>query len=73
VVMYFIYIVLFCRYTNHVCVSRSTRTNHEDECDMPPTIRMPYIFGKAFLLMRNIYDQYIIMIMHKHVHKEDEL
>jgi hypothetical protein len=52
--MYFIYIVLFYRYTNHVCVSRSARTNHGDECDMPPTIRMPYIFGKTFLLMRNI-------------------
>jgi hypothetical protein len=71
--MYVIYIVLFCRYTNHVCLSHSTRTNHGNECDLPPTIRTPYIFDKSFFLVRNIYDQHIVMILHKHVHKEDEL
>jgi hypothetical protein len=29
-------------------------TNHGDECDLPPTIRTPYIFGKAVLLVRNV-------------------
>jgi hypothetical protein len=52
--MYVIYIMFFCRYTNHVCVSHSARTNHGDEYDLPPTIRTLYIFGKAFLLVMNV-------------------
>jgi hypothetical protein len=44
------YIVLFYRYANHVCVSHTTRTNYGDECDLPPTMRTPSIFGKSFLL-----------------------
>jgi hypothetical protein len=54
VVMYVIYIMFFCRHTNHVCVSHSARTNHGDEYDLPPTIRTLYIFGKAFLLVMNV-------------------
>jgi hypothetical protein len=73
VVMYVRYIMFFCRYTNHVCISHSSRTNHGDECDLPPTIHTPYIFGKAFLLVRNIYDRHIIMILNKQVHKDDVL
>jgi hypothetical protein len=73
VVMYVRYIVLFCRYTNHVCISHSARTNHRDACDLPPTIHTPYIFDKVFLLVRNIYDRHIIMILNKQVHKDGVL
>jgi hypothetical protein len=30
--MYVMYIVHFCRYTNHVSVSHIVRANHEVEC-----------------------------------------
>jgi hypothetical protein len=73
-VMYIIYIcVFFCRYANHVYVSHSVKTNYEDEYDLPPTIHTTSIFGKAFILVGNVYDRYFIMILHMHVHKEDEL
>jgi hypothetical protein len=49
-----IYIVLFCRYANYIYVSYIVRTNYEDECDLPPTIHTPSIFGDLFLLMRNV-------------------
>jgi hypothetical protein len=44
-----IYIILLCRYANHVCISHTARTNYGDECDLPPTINTPSIFGKSFL------------------------
>jgi hypothetical protein len=62
-------IVLFCKYTNHICVCHTGRTNYGDGRDLPPTIRMSSIFDKTFLLVRNIYDQHIIMILHMHVNK----
>jgi hypothetical protein len=49
-----IYLSFFCRYNNHVCVSHAIRNNYGDECELPPTMRMPSIFGKVFLLVRNI-------------------
>jgi hypothetical protein len=45
---------VFCRYANHIYVSHTARTNYGDECDLPPIIHMPSIFGKAFLLVRSI-------------------
>jgi hypothetical protein len=65
--------MLFCRYANHICVSHTARTNYVDEYNLPPIIRTPSIFGKAFLLVRNVYDRHFVMIMHMHVYKEDEL
>jgi hypothetical protein len=52
--VYHISIMLFYRYTKHVCISHTARTNYGDECDLPPIIRMSYIFGEAFLLVRNV-------------------
>jgi hypothetical protein len=46
--MYIMYIVLSCRYANHVSISQFIRANHEDECKLPPTIYTPSIFGKIF-------------------------
>jgi hypothetical protein len=49
VVMYvYMYIVLFCRYTNHVFVCRITRDNHGVECELPLTMRTPPIYGESF-------------------------
>jgi hypothetical protein len=48
VVMYVIYIVLFCRYDNHAFVSRFARNNHGVEYELPPTICTPSIFDKRF-------------------------
>jgi hypothetical protein len=45
--------VLFYRYANHVSISHTSRANYEDECDLPPTMRMPSIFVKL-LLVRNV-------------------
>jgi hypothetical protein len=42
----YIFIVLFCRYTNHVSVSHNA--NHGDECELPPTISTSLICGKNF-------------------------
>jgi hypothetical protein len=72
--MYVIYIsVFFYRYANHVCVNHTVRTNHRDECDLPPTIRTPTIFSKLLLLVRTYMTSrlswhYILML-----HKENEL
>jgi hypothetical protein len=54
--VYHISIVLFCKYANLIYISHITRTNYGDECDLSPIIRTPFIFGKAFLLVRNIED-----------------
>jgi hypothetical protein len=65
--------MLLCTYTNHIFVSHIARTNYGDECDLPPTIYMPSIFGKAFLLVRSMEDRHFVMISHMPAHKEDEL
>jgi hypothetical protein len=49
-----IYIVLFYKYANHICISHTAKTNYGDECDLPPTIHMSSVIGKKFLLVRNI-------------------
>jgi hypothetical protein len=48
VVMYIIYIVLFCMHANHVSVSHFIRANHGVECEVTSTIGTPSIFGKSF-------------------------
>jgi hypothetical protein len=70
VMMYviYIYVVLFCRYTSHVCVIHSTRTNHGDECDSSSTIRASYILDKLFFDEEQIVLAYD-MILHMHVHE----
>jgi hypothetical protein len=67
--LYHIFIMLFCRYANHICISHTARTNYGDECDLPLTMHTPSIFGKSFVFVRNVYGRYIIMILHMHVHK----
>jgi hypothetical protein len=42
------YIVLFCRYANHISISRIVRTNHGVECELSLTMRTPPICGKSF-------------------------
>jgi hypothetical protein len=39
---------VFCRYANHIWVGHIIRANHRVEYDLPPCIRMPFIFGKSF-------------------------
>jgi hypothetical protein len=46
--MYVIYIVLFCRYTNHISVSHFVRATQGDGCELPPTMHTPPICGKSF-------------------------
>jgi hypothetical protein len=48
--MYVMYIVIFCRYTNYVCVSHIVRGNHMVECDVALIMRTPPIcVTKVFL------------------------
>jgi hypothetical protein len=61
-------IELFCRYANHVCVSHTTRTNYGDECDLPPIIRTPSIFGKISFGKEHIGLAFV-MVLHMHVYK----
>jgi hypothetical protein len=63
--MSYVYIVVFRRYANHVCVSHTNRTNYRDECDLPSIICTPSIFGKSF----PFGEEHIVMILHMHVHK----
>jgi hypothetical protein len=70
--MPYIFVFLY-RYTNHIYVSHTARTNYWDECKLPLIIRMSTIFGKHFSLSENRQDWHIVMISHMHVHKEDEL
>jgi hypothetical protein len=65
-------IVLFCKYTNHVSVSHTARTNYGDECDLPPTIRMPSIFGKKNSFGEERIGLVFVMILHMHVYEADE-
>jgi hypothetical protein len=44
--MLYISIVLLSRHANHVFISRFVRTNHGDECELPPTMRTPPICDK---------------------------
>jgi hypothetical protein len=41
-------ILLFCRYANHVSISRIIGVNHGDECNSPSTMRTSSICGKSF-------------------------
>jgi hypothetical protein len=66
--MYIIYIVLFCRYNSHICVSHSVRTNYGDECDLLPTIRTPSIFDTIFFSEERVGPTFVI-ILHTHVHE----
>jgi hypothetical protein len=66
--MSYISVVLFCRYANHICISHTTRTNYEDECDSPPTISTPYILAN-FSFGEEHIGLVFIMISHMHVHK----
>jgi hypothetical protein len=59
--------VLFCRYANHVSVSRIVKANHKDECDLPSTIRMPSIFDKKILLVMNGEGRHVVMTLHLHI------
>ena len=46
VCIYYIYCV-FCRYANHVVVSRFVRIDYGFECVLPPTMRTPSILAKV--------------------------
>jgi hypothetical protein len=40
--------VLFCRYANHISVSRIIRVNYRDDYELPPTMCTPPIGDKSF-------------------------
>jgi hypothetical protein len=65
--VYNISIVLFCTYANHIYVSHTARTNYGDECELPPTIRMPSIFGELFIFVEECIGPPCCMPSYNHI------